>query len=363
MKKKLFYLIPIIALCIIGLSAFEMVHAHSDDRNLMKEAYISNKFMINTPCKIIVYDKDKETVVKNAWKYGQSLADKVDTYDKNNHSQIQEINDNAGVKPVVVDEDVYDVMKKGMTLSKLPVGGYDQSVGTITDLWGIGTDHQKVPTQTEITNALKYVNWQKIQMNDANHSVYLEEKGMKLDLGGTSEGWIGGKIAEYLKEHGVTSGIVNMGGSIYVIGHSNQGKDTPWTVGIQDPTGARETIIGSVPGVDEAFTTAGIYERNITVGDTVYSHIMDPKTGWPYQNSLAGVSIIGKDEAMTDALDDWVFSLGLKHGYEEIAKMKDVNAVFVTKDNKVYVTPGIANDFRLAANSGFVLGDIGDVKE
>ena len=122
---------------------------------------------------------------------------------------------------------------------------------------------------------------------------------MKLDLGGIAKGYITDQVKKVLVKDGVTSAIIDLGGNVYVLGPSPTNHSN-WTVGIQDPKKSRGTAIGSIPEMNKTIVTSGIYERYLKVGKTVYSHLMDPKTGYPFQNNLMGVSIVTKD--LVDAM-------------------------------------------------------------
>jgi thiamine biosynthesis lipoprotein len=163
-------------------------------------------------------------------------------------------------------------------------GGYNMAIGAITQLWRIGFDDARKPEQSEIDEALKHIDYHKVTFNDVDKSVYLEEKGMIIDLGAIAKGYIADEAANVLKENGVTSAIVDLGGNILVVGHSWRGENEDWNVGIQDPNNARGTILGSIKESNKTVVTSGIYERYLEVDGEKYHHIFDSKTGYPYDN-------------------------------------------------------------------------------
>ena len=136
----------------------------------------------------------------------------------------------------------------------------------------------------EIDAALKLVDYKKVKLNDQKQTIYLEEKGMALDLGAIAKGFIADEVVKLLKKHGVTTAIVDLGGNVYVLGKSPRGKDTPWTVGIQDPNQARNVTVGSVLASNQTLVTSGIYERYLEVDGVKYHHLFNPKTGYPFDN-------------------------------------------------------------------------------
>ena len=180
---------------------------------------------------------------------------------------------------------------------------------------------------------------------------------MKLDLSGIAKGYITDQLKKVLVKDGVTSAIIDLGGNVYVLGPSPTNHSN-WTVGIQDPKKSRGTAIGSIPEMNKTIVTSGIYERYLKVGKTVYIHLMDPKTGYPFQNNLMGVSIVTKNLVDGDALSTATFDKGLEKGYQYIEQKRGTDAIFITKDKKVYVTSGLKNKFKLFKDSGYKLAQI-----
>lgn len=179
---------------------------------------------------------------------------------------------------------------------------------------------------------------------------------MKLDLGGIAKGYITDQLKKVLVKDGVTSAIIDLGGNVYVLGPSPTNHSN-WTVGIQV---LRRVVyrFGSIPEMNKTIVTSGIYERYLKVGKTVYSHLMDPKTGYPFQNNLMGVSIVTKNLVDGDALSTATFDKGLEKGYQYIEQKRGTDAIFITKDKKVYVTSGLKNKFKMFKDSGYKLAQI-----
>lgn len=233
------------------------------------------------------------------------------------------------------------------------------AIGPITDLWRIGFDDARKPTQKEIDEALNHVDYTKIQFNDDKQTVYLEEKGMALDLGAIAKGYIADEVADVLKEQGVTSAVIDLGGNVLVVGHSWLGENEDWNIGIQDPNSARGTILGAIKESDKTVVTSGIYERYLEVDGKRYHHIFDSRTGYPYENELASVTIITEKSIDGDGLSTVAFDKGVKEGlaYIESNTPSGTDAIFVTKEDRVYVTKDIEGLFQLNEESGYTLGD------
>ncbi|MFC6201103.1 FAD:protein FMN transferase [Lactiplantibacillus nangangensis] len=321
------------------------------------------QFMMGTVVTLRVYNKGQDKAVDGAFKLLKKEAKEVTTNAKG--SEIDKVNDAAGKHPVVVSKDVYPILKKAYYYSKNSDESFDMAIGSITQLWRIGFSDARVPSQSEINTNVKLVDYTKVKLNDKKRSVYLEKKGMKLDLGGIAKGYMTDQVRNYFLDHGVSTAIIDLGGNIYVMGDSPKGtKSGNWTVGIQDPKQSRGTSIGSLPAKNMSIVTSGIYERFLRKNGKVYSHLMDPKTGAPFQNNLMGVSIISKKSTDGDGLSTATFDKGLKDGMKYINAKADegVGAVFITKDKKVYVSNNLKKKFSLFSDTGYKYGPVSDLK-
>ena len=321
------------------------------------------QFMMGTVVTLRVYNKNKDKVLAGAFSLLKKEAREVTVNQKG--SEIDKINAAAGVKPVTVSKDIYPMIKAAYYYSKNSDESFDMAIGPITQLWHIGFSDAKVPTKKEIATNVKLVDYTKVKFNDAKRTVYLEKKGMQLDLGGIAKGYMTDQVRTYFLNHGVSTAIIDLGGNIFVMGDSPKGtKSGNWTVGIQDPKASRGTAIGSIPAKNMSIVTSGIYERYLKKNGKIYSHLMDPKTGAPYQNNLMGVSIISNKSTDGDGLSTATFDKGLKDGMKYINGKADegIGAIFITKDKKVYVSNNLKKKFSLFGDSGYKYGPASDLK-
>ncbi|MFB9769854.1 FAD:protein FMN transferase [Lactiplantibacillus modestisalitolerans] len=321
------------------------------------------QFMMGTVVTLRVYNKNKKKVLNGAFKLLKKEAKQVTVNGKG--SEIDKVNAAAGKHPVKVSKNIYPMIKAAYYYSKNSDDSFDLAIGPITQLWHIGFSDAKVPTQQEIDQNLKLVDYHKVKLNDKKRTVYLKEKGMQLDLGGIAKGFMADQVSDYFLNHGVSTAIIDLGGNIYVLGDSPKGtKSGNWTVGIQDPDASRGTAIGSIPTKNMSIVTSGIYERYLKKNGKVYSHLMDPKSGAPYQNNLMGVSIISKKSMDGDALSTATFDKGLKAGMRYINGKADqgIGAIFITKDKKVYVSNNLKDKFTLFGDNGYKYGPTSDLK-
>ncbi|MGX7131071.1 FAD:protein FMN transferase [Enterococcus songbeiensis] len=357
MKKQLGLFAAVLLMLLVVLGAC----GKKDEPKLLEEPYYQEKFLLGTYTRIRIYDEGKEEALKPAFARIKELGDKITINQKG--SEIDELNAQAGIKPVKVSKDIYYLLKEAYDYTEETDEAFNMAIGAVTQLWRIGFDDARKPAQSEIDEALKHIDYRKIQFDDQKQTVFLEEKGMIVDVGAIAKGYITDEVVKVLEKNGVTSAIVDLGGNVFVMGHSPRGDNTPWNIGIQDPNQARGSIVGSIKEKDKTVVTSGIYERYLEVDGKTYHHIFNSKTGYPYDNDIAGVSIITDKSIDGDGLSTSVFAMGVKKGLEFIEAMEDgTNAVFITKDDQVYVTKGIQNNFVLDKDSGYTMGNRSDLK-
>lgn len=345
-----FSLLFVLVLVIAGCSSNQ-----KEESKVNKEPYSKQELLLGTYVQIRIYDDGKKDVLDQAFDRIKQLGDEITVNEPG--SEIDAINEKAGIEPVKVSDDVYTLLKRAYEYSEDSNGGFDMAIGPITQLWHIGFDDARKPSQEEIDQALKLVDYHKVVLDDKEKTVYLEEKGMALDLGAIAKGYITDEVVKVLKDNGVTTAIIDLGGNVYVLGHSPRGEDEDWNVGIQDPNKARNTVIGTVKERDKTLVTSGIYERYLKVNGETYHHLFDPTTGYPFDNDIAGVTIITNKSIDGDGLSTAVFSMGVKKGLEYAEGLEDVDVIFVTKDDKVYVSKDIEETFVLGEDSGYTMGD------
>lgn len=328
----------------IVILLFAGIYVYSTNKK--DSSYSKDYFSLGTVNEITIFNESQHKSDKLLIECGNILND----IDKKMSSHIQtsevsQINQNAGKDFVKVSEDTFNVISLSIKYSDLSHGNFDITIGPIVDLWGIGTDNAKVPSQKEIDKALSLVNYKNIILNEDTHSIKLANKDMDIDLGGIAKGFAADKIASYLKSENVKRAIINLGGNIYTIGYKD--KNIPFNIGIQDPTKPRGNAIGTIQASNISVVTSGIYERYIEKNNKIYHHMLNPFTGYPFENNLSSVTIISDKSINCDALSTSAFGLGVDKGLALINSIKDVDAIFITKDKKVYLSKNIKNNFIL----------------
>lgn len=330
----------------------------SDDKAVEKEIEDKIKsmggqfFFLNSILTLDIYD----TGLDNA-KINQEVEDRVRELEnkmstKIATSEVSKINDNAGIDKVKVSDDTYTVIKEALKYGKISKGKFDITVGNLVDLWGIGTENEKVPSKEEIQKALATVDYNKVEIDDNNKTVFLKDKGMKIDLGAIAKGYVADDIVKILEKDGVKSAIINLGGNVYVYGNKG-GKN--FKIGIRNPLSPDPNdYLGIYQSQNESVVTSGVYERFFEKDGKRYHHILSTSDGYPIDNNLISTSIITKSSMDADALSTTTFALGLEEGLKLIENTKNTEAMFITADKKIYMTSGLKEKFELK-NSDFTI--------
>ena len=218
----------------------------------------------------------------------------------------------------------------------------DLSVYPIVRAWGFTTGSYQVPDEETIQALLPLVDYTKIQYNDATGAVVLPAE-MEIDLGSVAKGYAGQLAAQMLRERGVESALLNLGGNVQTVGTKPDGSS--WQIGIKDPKGEDAMMVLSV--ADQAVVTSGGYERYFEQDGQTYWHIMDPFTGHPADSGLISVTIVGDEGVVCDGLSTALFVMGLEKAADLWAQSGDFEAVFVTASGEVYITEGLRDRFAL----------------
>ena len=234
------------------------------------------------------------------------------------------------------------LMEQALEICRRTDGALDLSIYPIVRAWGFTTGSYQVPDEAEIQALLPLVDYRKIQYDAADGDVTLPV-GMKIDLGSVAKGYAGQLVAQMLREHGVQSALLNLGGNVQTVGAKPDG--SPWQIGIKDPQGEDAMMVLSVE--DQAVVTSGGYERYFEQDGQTYWHIMDPSTGHPADSGLISVTIVGDEGVVCDGLSTALFVMGLEKAADLWAQSCDFEAVFVTASGEVYITEGLRDRFAL----------------
>ncbi|RDY25421.1 FAD:protein FMN transferase [Romboutsia weinsteinii] len=342
MKKRIISILMIVlAISITGCSS------KNKDETITR-----TELFMGTAIKVTLYEGGNEGILDKVFNRIIEIEDLVSI--NKDGTELTKLNDNSGVDKVKLSDTSYNIIKEGLRYSKMSDGAYDISIGPLVKLWSIGLPEAKVPTKDEINETIKYVDYSKIEINDSTKEVFLSQKGMMLDLGSIAKGYVADEIVTLLKNEGVNKAIIDLGGNIYALGSKEENKG--WNIGIQDPFDDRGNAVGVVEVADKSVVTTGVYERFIEENGVKYHHILNPKTGYPYETEIAGVSIIADKSVDADALSTLIFTKGLEEGLKLVEELDTVDAVFITNNKEVYITDGLKGNFKII-NEGFILSN------
>lgn len=254
-------------------------------------------------------------------------------------SDIYKINHASG-KPTAVSPETIFLIKEALHYSELTDGAVDITIAPVRELWDFTSREQRasaalLPDQADLKEALSHVNYHCIQYDETANTVTLTDPKAQIDLGFIAKGYIADSVKACLLKEGISSAVINLGGNVLTVGKKPDG--SAFRIGIEKPFATQDTLkVLSV--TDKSVVTSGIYERYFRIGDTVYHHILDPKTGYPVSNSLLSVTILSDSSMEGDALSTSCLLLGFEDAKKLIEGLDGIDAVFITDDYQLHDT-------------------------
>ena len=253
-------------------------------------------------------------------------------------SQTNQINAHAGIEPVKVSREVFDLIERSIRISTVNQGAFDISYGSVDkSLWNFDTTMKKLPSREVAKQAVKLINYKNIVLDRDKSTVFLKEKGMRIGFGGIGKGYAAEKAKEIMKASGVENGIVNASGDLTTWGFQPDGK--PWTIGIADPNLAQH-IFSYLSVTNLSIATSGNYEKFVMIGGKKYSHTINPKTGLPI-SGIKSVTIISTNAEIADAMATPVTVMGVKAGLFMVNQINNLEAIIIDDNNKIYTSKNI----------------------
>lgn len=287
----------------------------------------------DTVITIEIYDKDAEDILTECMQmckdYENRLSRTIET------SEIYRLNHSGGAA-MELSPDTVEVINLGLKYSELSEGNFDITIAPLSDLWNFKDNKGTLPDEAAIQEAKSHVNYNNVSVS--GNTVKLLDPKAEIDLGGIAKGYIADKLKAFMKKEGVENALINLGGNVLAIGGKPDG--TSFNIGIQKPFDKQGQAITSVKIKDSSVVSSGIYQRYFKIGDKIYHHILNPVTGYPYDNDLLGVTIVCDSSADADGLSTTCFALGYKQGMKLINNTPDAEAVFITSDYKLHYSSG-----------------------
>ncbi|AYN68804.1 FAD:protein FMN transferase [Euzebyella marina] len=255
-------------------------------------------------------------------------------------SETSLINLNAGLKPVKVSDELFSLIERSIQISELSDGAFDISYASLDNIWKFDGSIKEMPSEIEVKNSIANVGYRNIVLNEVDQTVFLSKKGMKISFGAIGKGYAADKAKELLISKQVVGGIINAAGDLTTWGTKANGQK--WLVGIANPL-SEERIFSWLPIVESSVATSGNYEKHFILNGIKYSHIIDPRTGYP-STGVNSVSIFAKSAETCDALATAVYLLGKDKGLDLINQLGGIEVVLIDSLNQVHKSSGILLD-------------------
>lgn len=356
MKKILTFLILLAASFLTGCMGEDNFHIYT--------ITLSNNFNTINTVRIITKDNLKESLLseyaKDMNNILKSVSDEFDSL-SNPSSTISKINQNAGKEATKVSDEFILVLKEAIKASDASIVDgkalFDITISPVWNLWGFKDNYKTVvetiPSDEEITKALELVDYKKIIINEYEKTVFLEEEGMMIDMGGIGKGYAADKIKEYLISKNIEHGVIDIGSNINLLGSYYKNQEDDWTVYLKMPyieedQEAYEDLFyyGYVNVKETSVVTSGTYQKYIIDSNgNEYHHILDPRTGKPFDNNVISITVITSSSINADALSTTLLALGLEKGMAYVNSTEGIEAIYVVKENDeygVYESQGIS---------------------
>ena len=253
-------------------------------------------------------------------------------------SQTNLINRNAGVEPVKVDQEVFNLITRCIKISRLTQGAFDITYGSLDKrFWNFDKNMNALPTRPAAKQLVRLINYENIILDSATTTVFLKQKGMRIGFGGIGKGYAADRAKGVMQKEGVGNGIVNAAGDLTVWG--TQANGNPWTIGIAAPD-CNHLPFASLSLSNISVATSGNYEKFVVIDGVKYSHTIDPKTGYPVRG-IKSVTIISSSAEVADALATPVTVMGIKAGLNLINQLKNVACIIIDDNDTIYTSENI----------------------
>lgn len=249
-------------------------------------------------------------------------------------SQISQVNANAGIQPVVVDKEVFELTERALALSRLTNGAFDISFAAMDKIWKFDGSMKAMPTQEAIKKSVEKVGYKNIILDKERRSIFLRLPGMKIGFGALGEGYAADKCRDMMLARGIKAGIVNGSGDMSTWGKQPDGTD--WVIGINDPI-HRDEIFAVIPLSQGAVVTSGNYEKFVVFNGKRYAHIINPATGYP-ATGLSSVTVFGPSAEKANGFSTSLMVMGKKAGLDLINRFPEFRCLIISDEGKVFTS-------------------------
>lgn len=297
--------------------------------------------LMGTVIQLWIQHENPGNILENAEIRLRDYEKRFSANDKN--SALMKINEQAGKMPVQVDNDLFELIKIGKEHSLASGSALNITIGPLIQLWRIGFDDAKRPSEQEIKERLKMIQPENIILNEENLTVYLAQPGMAIDLGALAKGYFADKLLEYFISQGVKSATIDLGGNVLTHGEAPQHEDGYWRIGIQHPMKPRGDFVLALKSKNQSIVTSGIYERTFTVDGKAYHHIFDSQTGYPLETDIASITVVS-DKSLDGEI--WTTRLFAHKPEQVIAALNEqdgLSGIVITKDGRLLYSKSLSS--------------------
>ncbi|MFP5040920.1 FAD:protein FMN transferase [Parasediminibacterium sp. JCM 36343] len=253
-------------------------------------------------------------------------------------SETNMVNANAGIAPVAVSREMFQLVERSLRISSVTQGAFDISYGSVDKkLWNFDTSMQALPDKETAKQMVRLINYRNIILDNEQCSIFLKEPGMRIGFGGIGKGYAAERAKDAMKAAGVASGIVNASGDLTAWGYQPDG--SRWTIGIANPDFSAH-VFSYMDITNMAVATSGNYEKYVLIGGKKYSHTINPRTGLPVKG-IKSVTIISTNAEIADAMATPVTIMGIRAGLDMINQIKNIEAIVIDDNNKIYTSKNI----------------------
>lgn len=336
---KIFYKLYKIAYLLIFCCIF-LIGCASENTNPIS----ISEFKLNTIVTITIYDSQNTQLLEEC----MAICDRYELLFSRtnpeselyrlNHRELDSLNGTYNLS-----SDTAALIEKGLEYSRLSDGAFDITVAPLSDLWNFTSSSPKAPDAGRLQSVLPLVDYKNIELRGQSFR-FLQDK-TALDLGAVAKGFIADEIKAYLTSQGVNSAMINLGGNVLCVGNKPDG--AAFKIGIQKPFADRNETIATMEITDKSVVSSGIYERFFEENQRLYHHLLNPKTGYPYNNGLISVTIISDLSVDGDGLSTACFALGLEKGMALIESLPQTDAIFITEDYEMHYSKDFETIYKI----------------
>ena len=307
----------------------------STDKSKNGEPLTDTTFALDTFITVSLYEGGDEEVLKESislirdYEMIFSATNKESELYKLNHRK-------PGENKVEVNDELAYLIDRALYYCNISNGAFDITTEPLKSVWDFNSETPQLPTDEQIQEILPEIDYKKVKV-EGNLVEFGSDK-TSIDLGAIAKGYIADKTKEFLVKKGVNSAIINLGGNVLCLGKKPGGKN--FTIGLQKPYADRNETVALLSVDDASVVSSGVYERHFVIDGKNYHHILDPKTGYPYDNGLVGVSILTKSSTDADALSTTCFSLGAEEGVKLLNSIPDTYGYFIMDDYSIVYSDG-----------------------